>query len=240
MPSHIQLESDPNYRRVIVCGSPERAELISTSLDGAKALKKNREYHSYLGQYQKKNVLVMSHGVGSAGAAICFQELINVGAKTIIRIGTAGGLTDQTQIGDLVIPIAAIRKDGVSSQMVPPQYPAVPDFALTSALIRACNTAKLPFTSGIVLTSDLFYDGLLDSEFQFYKKANAIAVEMECSTLFIIGQIRGIKTASILALDGNPLKWAEGLYNPQSGVLEQSIKAAIKTTLDVITSDEAV
>lgn len=238
---HIKLEPSESYVRVLVCGAPERAEFIAGFLEGSRAIAKNREYHSYLGHLGGQEILVTSHGVGSAGAAICFQELIDVGAKAIIRVGTAGGLYDATRIGDVVVPTGAVRKDGVSSLMVPVAFPAVPDFDLAGSLYGSfasvgSSGAQAGFAPrrGIVLTSDLFYPGLVDDELAFYKKANVIAVEMECSTLFVIGQLRQVKTAAALILDGNPLKWQEGVYDPDPTRLKASVEAAAKAALQTL------
>jgi uridine phosphorylase len=231
---HIHLSPDRRFQRAIVCGSPERAALIANCLEGAESVAKNREYHSYLGKFKNKDILVTSHGVGSAGAAICFNELIDIGVQVAIRIGTAGGLKDDSKIGDLVIPTAAIRRDGVTGLMIPVAFPAVPDFGLTSRLILSAESAQVRYNSGIVLTSDLFYPSLLDSELPLYQKANAIAVEMECSALFIIGSLRGAKTAAILAIDGNPLRWNQGDYDPVGTEVGNSINHAISVALNAL------
>jgi uridine phosphorylase len=89
---------------------------------------------------------------------------------------------------------------------------------------------------GLILTSDLFYPGPLDDELAFYSKANALAVEMECSTLFIIGQLRGIQTAATLVLDGNPLKWHEGVYDPDPKRLQASVEACARAALSTLAS----
>src|SRR5437879_4666729 len=78
---HIHLAKNARYRRAIVCGAPERASLIAAKLKGAEKIAENREYVSYLGRFKERDILVTSHGVGSAGAAICFNELIQVGIK---------------------------------------------------------------------------------------------------------------------------------------------------------------
>src|SRR5262249_28428532 len=133
--THIRINLEkPLVERVLVCGSPERAALVASRLTGSRAVAKNREYHSYAGEYKSTPILVTSHGVGSAGSAICFQELIDAGARYLIRVGTAGGLTDDYKIGDIVIPLGAVRRDGVSNQMIPSEYPAIPDWPLTQAL----------------------------------------------------------------------------------------------------------
>lgn len=221
--------------RVIVCGAPERAAVIASRLKESRPLAQNREYHSFTGLHNGKPVVVMSHGVGASGATICFNELIDCGADTIVRLGTAGGLYDDTGIGDLVVPTAAIRKDGVSALMVPLEYPAVPDLQVTYDLIKALERLKVKARAGVILTSDLFYPSLLDDQLAFYKKANAIAVEMECSALFITASLRKVRAGSVLMLDGNPLKWSEGHYDPSSSKIVVATDVAIQACLDVLT-----
>src|SRR5687768_1207613 len=230
---HLKLDSLPSPK-VLTCGSPERAALIAHALKDSRPLAKNREYHTYAGTHQGQPIVVASHGVGSAGAAICFQELIDIGAETLLRLGTAGGLYDETGIGDLVVPTGVIRKDGVSCLMVPAEYPAVADLKLTLGLTQELEKRKLPARSGITLTSDLFYPSLLNSQLEFYKNANAVAVEMECSTLFVIASLRKVRAAALLILDGNPLKWHEGVYDPASTKIQKVTDQAIQVCLDVL------
>lgn len=239
MKPHIRLQQDNRFARVITCGPPERAALIAEHLERVTALSKNREYHSYLGTFERKDVLVTSHGVGAPGATICWQELIDVGARVIVRLGTAGGLQDTSQISDVAVATGAIRKDGVSQLMVPLGYPAVPDPSLTARIQNELVSSSIAFTPGIVLTSDLFYPALLDPEWALYQKAGAVAVEMECASLFVTGLLRKVKTASVLALDGNPLKWKEGNYEPEAPRLAQARKSLIRPCLKALV-EEAV
>ncbi|MCM0604578.1 MAG: nucleoside phosphorylase [Xanthomonadaceae bacterium] len=234
MQPHIRLDQDSRYSRVLSCGSPERAEKIAGKLTGSKKIAQNREYHSFLGQYEGKDILVTSHGVGSAGAAICFQELIKVGARTIIRLGTAGGLYDETQVGDWVIATSAVRQDGVSSLMIPLGYPAIADSEITLKLTENAKKTGHQYKAGIIVSSDIFYPGLLDTQLALYAKAGVHAVEMECSTLFVIGSLSGIKTGGIVVLDGNPLKWSDGKYDPHGQVMADSIDQAIKVALSTL------
>jgi uridine phosphorylase len=237
MKSHIQLEKSDQYERVITCGAPERAKKIAFYLENSECIAQNREYHSYLGQFEGKPVLVTSHGVGASGASICFRELINAGAKKIVRIGTAGGLYDPTQIGDIVVATSAIRQDGVSQLMVPLEVPAVADLEFTQALLDEFQKAKTPVRAGMVVTSDLFYPEGMDTKLELYSRLGAIAVEMECSALFILGHLHQVKTGSVLILDGNPLKWDDGLYDPASDEMVRSIEKAIQSTLRAIVRD---
>lgn len=237
MKPHIHLSENLDYARVLVCGSPDRALLFSSFLANAKPVAKNREYHSYLGTFEGKSILVTSHGVGSAGAAICFQELIDVGARFIIRIGTAGGLYEQTKIGDIVVATAAVRDDGVSQKMIPTSYPAVASLEISASLMTDLSAAGAIYRDGIVLTSDLFYPSLLgNTDLELYSRAGAVAVEMECSTLFVCGSLRGVKTGAMLVLDGSPLKWSEGHYDPNPLGLKASFETCVRAALTTLST----
>ncbi len=234
MKTHIRLERKPEYANVITCGSPERAEWFSGFLDQPKVLERNREYHSFLGKKDGQPILILSHGVGSAGAAIAFHEVIDAGAKRIIRIGTAGGLQDHTGIGDLVVPSGAIRQDGTSKLLLPVEYPAVPNFALTMALMKNVKSRHPNTHDGVILTSDLFYPGKLPSDLAFHRDAGVTAVEMECATLFTMGFIHQVATAAVVALDGNPLKHQEGVYDPSFDRMKQSLENAFHAVVDTL------
>lgn len=229
--THIQLPRSKSHRNVIVCGSPERAEWFSKFLENAKPIAKNREYHSYLGKFQSKDILITSHGIGAAGAAICFQELIDAGAEKIIRIGTAGALQKSLAIGSIVLASGAVRMDGLTRLMIPPEFPAVPDFQITKILSQQLPESVM----GMVLTSDLFYPGPLSTDFEFYSKAHVLAVEMECSSLFVISSLRKIRAAALLVIDGNALNHSAATYDPRPETLASSLEKCFQTALNCFT-----
>ncbi len=236
MKTHLQIPFSEKNRNVVVCGSPERAAWFASQLDEASPIAKNREYHSFLGKFLGKDILITSHGVGSAGAAICFQELIDAGAKTIIRVGTAGGLGGKTGIGDIVVPTAAVRKDGVSCLMVPTEYPAVPSLGVTQDLISQLELSS-KVSSGIILSTDLFYPGKLPTSLEFYQSAGVIAVEMECATLFVTASLRGVKSAACLVLDGTPLQKHGDSYDPTPERLAASMAKCFEGALRALTGE---
>ena len=148
--------------RVLVCGDPARAERISKRLTEARCLAQNREYWTYTGLYQGVPVAVVSHGVGSGGAAIAFESLWRAGARVIIRVGTCGGMQPEVTAGSIVVATAACREEGVTEKMVPLSYPAVADGEVVTALMNASRQRALPVHKGIILTQALFFPELLE------------------------------------------------------------------------------
>lgn len=232
---HVKTTADKITPYVLVCGDPARALEIAKLCDSYEEIVFNREYRTLVGKYKGKKITITSHGVGSAGAAICFNELINLGAKVIIRMGTCGGIQDGIGQGDHIVVSGAVREDGVSPLMVPLGYPAIADNSCCDALVAACEKLKAPYKRGIVLTSDLFYPSqVIPSSLAQYQKAGVLGAEMEVATLLVIASLRGVKAGAIATVDGNPLKWDEGNYDPHGTKVAEGKKRMLKIGLDAI------
>jgi uridine phosphorylase len=224
---------------VLVCGDPARATKIAAHLNDAVLLNERREYRLYQGTFQGLAVTVCSHGVGAPGAAIAFEELIAAGAKQIIRVGTCGGLQPDVQSGDLVIVTAAVQNTGYGRETVPPGYPAAADAELLLALRDRATHYNHPHHTGIVITRDNFYAGVTTvhtPDYQLLSAANVLAVEMECAALFIVGSLRGVATAAILAVDGNVLSGGESMdtYQPNRQVVAAAVEVEIQVALEAL------
>lgn len=232
------LKLDPQMlpKQAIVCGDPKRAEKIASLLNNHRQLGENREYHSYAGTWKGVDVAVVSHGVGAPGAAVCFEELAKGGVHTVIRVGTAGSYQKEVMPGSLVISTAAVRADGLTSQLVPAGFPAVADRNVVAALVAAAkeSEAGLPVTEGITLTLDVFYNGVLEFPHAVYKKAGVLAVEMENSALFVIAALRGMRSGAILAIDGYADADLLAEYNPHTETTAKAIEAEALIALDAI------
>lgn len=228
--------------RVVVCGDPARADRIAQRLDGVSLLSHKREYRAHHGAYRGVPVTVCSHGVGAPGAAIAFEELIVAGGRSIVRVGTCGGLQPDIHPGHLVIATAAVQNTGYGRESVPDGYPAVADLALASALQKAASGSEHPLRSGIVLSRDNFYAGVATAttpDYRIMSKARVLAVEMECAALFLVGSLRGVKTAAILVADGNVLESNESVetYNPGHEVVQAAVETAITCALEAVCSN---
>lgn len=222
--------------RVIVCGDPNRASRIASLLKNSKKIAESREYHSYTGSWNGTEVAIVSHGVGAPGAAVCFEELARAGATTIIRVGTAGSYQQNITPGSLVISSSAVRRDGLTSQLVPEGFPAVADRQVTESLVEAAASASkgLSVHEGMTLTLDAFYTGVMEFPHPLFKKAGVIAVEMENSALFVIASLRGFRAGAILSIDGYADADFHEEYNPHTDTVAQAVEAAAHIALDAI------
>jgi uridine phosphorylase len=219
---------------VIVCGDPERVLLVGDQLENVKPISQQREYTCIGGTFEGMPLAVCSHGIGAAGAAIAFEELIRAGARRIVRVGSCGALQPGIRSGYIIIASAAVQGTGHGREMVPDGYPAVADIDVTLALRQTAESSGRQYDCGIVLTRDLFYQGVTPSatpDYQQMSEANVLAVEMECAALFIVGAVRGVQTGAILAVDGNVLESAESMDTYDPG--QDSVKAAVAAEIQI-------
>ncbi len=227
----LKVDSRKINEKVIVCGDPARAAAIAAKLDTAEEIGYNREYRLFNGVKDGVKITVASHGVGAAGAAVCFEELIKGGAQEIIRVGTAGSLNMEIVDGDIVIASGAVREDGLTQQLISPSYPAIASHELTSRLEQAGLSSGIAFNTGIVLTIAAFYPELEELPNNYFSKANVIAVEMEASALFVIASLHGIKAAAIMAIDGIAIDFDADSYNPHRDKVSQAIEDEIEVAI---------
>jgi uridine phosphorylase len=218
----------------LVCGDPQRARQIAARLEHSERIGEFREYLTFSGQYQGHRLTVSSHGVGAAGAVICFEELIRAGARTIIRVGTCGSYRPRLRSGGVVIGTAAVREDGVTPEMVPLAFPAVANLEVTQALLEAARARpEIALEAGIVRTHAAFYGGLLPSTQSLWVQAGVVAVEMEFAALLVTASLRGARAGGVFAVDGNPTEEADMTrYNPHREVVEQAKVQCIELALE--------
>jgi len=227
----------------IVVGDPERAAEIAAHLDDARELGRYREYLTFAGEYAGKRIVVSSHGVGAAGACICFEELFRSGVRTVIRVGTCAALADQIEDGESVIATGAIRQDGMTAELIPLNYPAIADRHVVAALERSAAAHESKVYTGLVLTEPSLYPGLLKLPYAMWIAAGALCVEMEMAALLVVAGIHGCQAGGILASDrnlGRILKSGQALdpsaYDPHRAVVAAGKRAMIDVALDAIVS----
>lgn len=187
---------------VILTGDPKRVPILAELLDRCRKVAEFRQYVTFTGTYREVPVSVASTGIGAPATAIAVEELVKAGARTLIRVGTTGALQPAIALGDLVIATGAARYDGASRAYAPLELPAVADHRIVSALIGKARELGLPFHVGLVWTSDAFYSEA-GTTLETLSRLGVKSVEMECSVLFLLGQLRSLRCGAVLAVDGN-------------------------------------
>lgn len=198
MQPHIQLPSDLAIDKVLLPGDPARVNRVKKWLDSPEELVFNREYKSVIGSYKGSRVLVLSTGMGGPSTGIAVEELANIGVKYAIRIGSCGALQTEMQLGDLLIATGAVRDEGTTKAYIEETYPAVPDFQLLSHIKQALDTKQYPCHFGLARSHDSFYTDKEAAIDAYWSKIGVLGADMETASLFIIGRLRGVQTASIL------------------------------------------
>lgn len=203
--------------RILLPGDPGRALLLAQSLlERPKMFNHNRGLWGYTGAAADGEPLtVQSTGMGGPSAAIVIEELVRLGARRIVRVGSCGALVGGFALGDALIAEAAIGQDGTSRALGAGEQVAA-DAALTDALAAAAE-ADGGARRGAVLTTDLFYDPA--GAHADPPPRDALAIEMETATLFQLGALRGVQTACALVVSD--------LLGPQRGRIDaEAMEAA--------------
>lgn len=236
---HIQCEQGDIAPVVIVPGDQGRVEKIVNEMTDVKKIAENRGLITFTGKYKKYPVSVTSTGMGGPSASIVYEELINIGAKVLIRIGSVAGLQENVNEGDIVIPYGCVRDDGASDYYLPANFPAVPSPDVYGYLIDSVKAAQKKYHTGINWTHSCFYNR--DPEyFQRWSRRRVISMEMEASALFVVAYLRGVKTGFIGVCYANRYKQTVNkradlsVGNPNREHIEQSVIDAIQITLKAI------
>lgn len=186
-------------------GSEGRARRIAQHFAGTEVLESDRQLNVYLGKLEANDIAVdvgvVSTGMGCPSLDIVVTELIGMGAKHFLRVGTAGSLQPhEIQVGSLVVASGAVRHEGTSARYITPEYPSMADPLLVAALRRAAHNLNVQHETyeGIVHSKDSLYgvemsQGPLAQENHAYMKALAemgvLATEMECAHLFVLSDV---------------------------------------------------
>ena len=207
VPLHIKAEPGDVSQKVVVSGDPARVAQLSTLLGHPRVVNENRGFLTYTGEYGGDELTVACHGIGGPSTAIVLEELIMLGAKAIVRLGSCGGLLGPMKVGDLVIATGAGYEGGTLDSYLGRKTTPRPDGELTSLLAATAKKRGLKHYSGRVFSSDAFYAEGQDIARRLAKRGY-VAIEMECATLFGLGKLRGVKTASALLVSDNAVEAA--------------------------------
>jgi AMP nucleosidase len=152
-----------------------------------------------------ENITIINFGMGSAMAATVMDLLSSIHPKAVLFLGKCGGLKKKTEIGDLILPIAAIRGEGTSNDYMPPEIPALPSFRLQRAVSSMIKKHERDYWTGTCYTTNRrVWEH--DRAFKKYlRKIRAMAVDMETATIFTVGFVNQIPHGALLLVSDNPM-----------------------------------
>ena len=180
-------------------------------------------------------VTMIDFGMGSANAATAMDLLSAVHPKAILFLGKCGGLKRKNKLGDLILPIAAIRGEGTSNDYFPPEIPALPAFNLQKAVSTTIREHGLDYWTGTVYTTNRRvweYDKVFK---KYLRETRAMGIDMETATIFITGFANAIPSGALLLVSDQPMI-PEGVKTDKSDqvVTDTFVLSHIKIGIDAL------
>ena len=245
---HIQCRKGDVGSYCILPGDPGRCRAIAQYFDDPVHVKTNREYETWTGNLLGEKVSVVSTGIGGPSASIAMEELANLGAHTFIRVGTCGGIDLDVQSGDVVVATGAVRMEGTSREYAPIEWPAVPDFGVTCALVQAAKDLQLPWKAGVVQCKDSFYGQHspgrmpvsyeLEQKWEAWKRLGVLASEMESAALFAVAAARRVRCGSCFHVIWNQEREKAGLDQKEDDDTATAVRVGIEALKLLIRQDK--
>ena len=184
-------------------------------------------------------ITIINFGMGSPTAATIMDLLTAIEPKAVLFLGKCGGLKKRNKLGDLILPIAAIRGEGTSNDYLPPEVPAMPAFALQKAISTTIRDYGGDYWTGTVYTTNRrVWEH--DEEFKIYlQQIRAYAIDMETATIFSVGFFNKIPTGALLLVSDQPMipegvKTEESDKNISAKYVETHIKIGIDSLKQLI------
>ena len=245
---HIRCNRGDVGRYVFLPGDPGRCQAIAQHFDDPVHVGMNREYNIYTGTLLGEKVSVCSTGIGGPSASIAMEELVAIGADTFIRIGTCGGIAMDVLPGDVIVANGAVRYEHTSMEYAPIEFPAVPDFGVTTALKSAGEALGYRTHVGVVQCKDSFYGQHspekspvyydLLQKWESYKRLGVKASEMESAALFVVAAALGVRCGSCFHVIWNQEREKAGLEMPMTEDTTGAIKVAVEAMKMLILADK--
>lgn len=210
-------------RYVLTPGDPDRVPMMASQWDEAVDIPFGRGYRVATGRYRDAEIGAFSSGIGGPSLEVALVQIAELGAETLIRVGTTGALREEIRPGDLVINEAAVRFDGTSQLYARPEFPAAASYEVTLALVEAAERLGVRYHVGVGATAASFYTGQGRPSFRGYlpafaetllpelQAAGVLNLEMEAATLFTLARIFGLRSGAVCAVVANRVtgEWEE-------------------------------
>ena len=201
MPIHVRAEAGDYADACLLPGDPLRARYIAeTYLDGAVERNTERGMLGYTGEFEGRPVSVQATGMGCPSAAIVMEELVQLGVKRFLRVGTCGGLQPDLRLGDLIVAVTAVPADATAQHLIgaDPHCPTS-DWELVHGAVHNAKEIGQPLRVGAIVSSDLFYNPD-EGQYERWSARGVLAVEMEAAVLFTLGALRKVQAGCLLTV----------------------------------------
>ena len=179
-----------------------------------------------------EGITIINFGMGSPNAATVMDLLSSIKPKSVLFLGKCGGLKRKNKLGDLILPIAAIRSDGTSDDYLPPEVPALPAFTLQRAVSHILRNSGQDYWTGVVFTTNRRVWEHDDNFKKYLTKTRAIAIDMETATLFTVGFANQIPTGALLLVSDQPMI-SSGVKTADSDLIVNSSFVEIHLTAGI-------
>jgi len=192
---------------------------------------------SVTGEHRGTQVTVCSAGFGSGQTSNVMEELINLGGKIFIQIGATGAIQENIAMGDMVIPTGSVRDEGVTGYYAPKKYPAVSDYRVVNALVKAAKAAGKTVHAGIIRTTDGFYPSQrIDKYVEQFHDLGVLSVEQEVAAILTIASCRNCYAGASLIVIGNLVTGEHSFNGDSEELVENDYFDQIHFVLDALVS----
>ena len=191
------------------------------------------------------NITIINFGMGSAMAATVMDLLTAIHPKAVLFLGKCGGLKKKTSVGDLILPIAAIRGEGTSDDYLPPEIPALPSFRLQRAVSSTIKKHQMDYWTGTVYTTNRRVWEHDENFKEYLRQIRTMGIDMETATIFVVGFVNEIPKGALLLVSDNPMI-AEGIKTTESDnkvsakYVKKHLEIGIDSLLELANSGESV
>ena len=234
---HLLLEPGEVNDTVLIPGNPDRVDRIADHCDESTVVAENREYRTVDATVDGTDLTITSTGIGCPSAAIAVEELAEVGAERVLRVGTCGALQADIEVGDMVVATGAAKEEGTSARYESTTYPAVPDYDTLSGLVAAADDDPGAVHVGPIVSDDAFYNET-DEYVTDWEAAGLLAIEMEAAAVFSLARRRGLDAGAICTVDGNLVAGSQKGADSDEELpakARDNVSRAIDIALDAVT-----
>ena len=233
----------PRPTLAFLSGDPDRASAIAGAhFSDVKRLSEHRGLNSYVGWLPNgRRAISATSGMGAPSLSIVVNELVQVGVRTIIRIGTCGSIQENVKPGSIVISKAALCRQGAANDIAPAEYPASGDPFVTVALSVAARKLGVAAHVGITASVDTFYEGQERTESanprllrwlrgitEEYRGLNVLNYEMESGTLFKMGNVYGFAAGCVCGVIAQRTASEQVVADAKTSAVDNAIRVAIE------------